>query len=114
MFRVDPCIPGTMFPMTETWESALAWKLLEKFALIAAEPNGLDGAQRQAWKLRQPAELVSTAFAIAEEFVRQGKERGYVKEIEDPEGYLRIVAEREGTLRGLSQDTLYSRHREVK
>lgn len=62
----------------------MAAAMLEKFGLIAAEPNGYDKAGRQEMRLIDYDYLVRRAFDIAEEFFSQAERRNHLLDVPDP------------------------------
>ena len=57
----------------------LAWQILEKYAVITGKHAGEDSKGRAYLCEMPPAEVVSRAFEIADEFVRIAEERGQIK-----------------------------------
>ncbi len=57
----------------------LAWQVIERFAVIAAQPGGEDSAGRARMDLQSPQEVVNRAFAIADAFVTAAEQRGEIR-----------------------------------
>lgn len=70
---------------TETLDNVgrLAVVLIEKWALIAAEPDGEDASGRQKMRMATPSELARRAFDIAEETWREARARGHLVALPD-------------------------------
>ena len=54
----------------------LAYRLLERFAVVAAQPAGEDTAGRQALRLMPPEEIVQRSFQIARAFMAEADRMG--------------------------------------
>lgn len=61
----------------------LAVNLMQHFAIVAGEPDGVDNVGRQKMRLLTPEEVVSRACEIADAAYTQFKERGWVYEVID-------------------------------
>lgn len=105
MVKRFPVIGIKYSPMIE-FRSSLALGLLYRSTsnFIAADDAGEDSAGRQKLRLQTSKELVSKAFAIADEFVDTVESRGDFKEVSVEE----IVLE-ETRLRELSYQGLYKK-----
>lgn len=62
----------------------MAYKLLEHFATVAAEPDGYDEAGRQKFKLADPVDAVVRAFDIAEAYKAECHLRGHFVDVPVP------------------------------
>ena len=62
----------------------LAYRLIEKHAVISGEPDGEDSAGRQKGKLMSPSDVVIRSFELAELFVKAAQERGHIFDIPEP------------------------------
>jgi hypothetical protein len=58
--------------------AGFAMQIIERFALIAATPDGEDSAGRQAMRLREPAEIASFASRVADAAFKEFQERGWL------------------------------------
>lgn len=92
-------------------ELIIAEKILQHCALVAAQEAGEDSAGRQALKLLAPEEVANRACDIAEHFVKQSNERGWIRDAPiTPEeavirdGLLRGIGERAGWAIGDDRD----------
>lgn len=76
---------GVMVYATEepNEEAAMAFKILDHFALIAALPDGEDSAGRAKLALISPQEAVRRAFDLAQEAFRVARERGLMVQLPD-------------------------------
>jgi hypothetical protein len=69
----------------ETWETTrleltaeLAWNLLVRWGMVSAKEDGEDTAGRQKLVLTPPADTVTRAFDIAEQFMSECQKRNYI------------------------------------
>ena len=62
-------------------EAALASQIIEKWALVAAVPDGEDSAGRQKCRLPTAQELAERACEIAARAFEQFEQRGWVQDI---------------------------------
>jgi len=60
-----------------------AMAIIERFAIVAATPNGEDSAGRQALDLQPPVDLVKRAFDIAELAYEECNARGHLLDLPD-------------------------------
>lgn len=67
------------------FEARLTASIVERWALVAAWPDGEDSAGRQRLRLPTPKELATRAADIAAETYAQLAERGWMEEIPGPE-----------------------------
>lgn len=58
-------------------EAEFAKSLMKNLAIAAAEPDGVDDAGRQAFRLLPPEEIAERACAISEAAHRKFRERGW-------------------------------------
>lgn len=61
----------------------LAGVLIEKWALVAAAPDGEDSAGRAKARLLTPEELVDRAIAVSERFYEVMRARGHLVDLPD-------------------------------
>jgi hypothetical protein len=59
----------------------VASRLVEHFAIVAAQDDGEDSAGRRAFKLQTPEQVVTRACDIANNLVDEFEKRGWVIEI---------------------------------
>ena len=64
-----------------TMRGEIATKLVEHFAIVAAQEDGEDTAGRRAIRLQTPEEVVTRACDIAGNLVDEFEKRGWVVEI---------------------------------
>src|SRR5438309_11216444 len=61
--------------------SQLAWELIQRFALIAADDGGEDSHGRAKLRLLTTGEVVVRAYAIADEFVTTAEARAELRQV---------------------------------
>ena len=59
----------------------IASRLMEHFAIVAAQEDGEDSTGRRAFKLQTPEQVVSRACDIAENLVNEFEKRGWIIDI---------------------------------
>lgn len=64
------------------FEARLAVNMIEKWGSVVGMPSGEDSAGRQKLRAATPKEVVTHAFGVACELVKQAHERGLVLELE--------------------------------
>ncbi|MBD1602282.1 hypothetical protein [Pseudomonas typographi] len=69
----------------ENWQARIALGLIDRFGLIAAEPDGFDEAGRQKGRVLSPEEVVTRAFSIAELAVKEIADRGWLIPVDESE-----------------------------
>ena len=62
----------------------IALRILEKFAIVTAEPDGEDSVGRQKSKLMDPQHVVDRSFELAEAFMHQAEPGNYLVDVPDP------------------------------
>ena len=66
-----------------TQEGSFALQLVERFGLIAGQPDGEDTAGRAKARMLTPVETVARAFDLAAESFRVMRERGMLVQLPD-------------------------------
>lgn len=62
-------------------EAELVAAFIERWGMVAGQPDGEDTAGRHKLRLSTPEELVTRAFEIAEVFFAEAEKRGYVLDL---------------------------------
>jgi hypothetical protein len=73
-------LPGVVFHARKrpNLKGEIAARLVEHFAIVAAQENGEDSAGRQAFKLQTPEQVVIRACDIADNMVNEFERRGWL------------------------------------
>lgn len=76
-----------------TLKARLAVQMVERWGLVAAVPDGEDGAGRQKMRVPTPAELVGQACSVASALVDEFRRSGWMVEVPGIEEMERAAAE---------------------
>ena len=95
-FKRQEDVNAVVMGVTHSLKSEMAMRIVERWAMVCAEPDGEDSAGRAKLRLLSPELVVDRALAVSDLLVDRLADNGWITK---PEMSLEDVQRRDGKLR---------------